>query len=613
MSFGLPLRLLRTVSFGLALLYAILLAASAVILGFIVYWTVQASVDREMAARIDAEIEILKGELRSDGSASLAREVENRINYFGALDYFLADADGKRLAGNLPNLPASDGWSDIAIPDPQQGRDPKYFRVKTVHLDNGYRLVVGDDLGSKEDIRGAFLGALGWALIAFLVLTLTAGALLSSAFLSRVDAIDQTAEAIINGDLGSRVPLRGTNDNFDRLSATLNRMLDQIQRLMESLSQVSNDIAHALRTPLGRLRQKLEVARANSGADSRCTETIDAALEETDNILDTFSALVRIAQIESGTRTAGFREIDLSNLFETVSEAFSAVAEDEGKTLTAKIAPSVKFWGDRDLISEMLANLLDNAIRHTPQGAHIEVSLVNHGSQLMASVADDGPGVPPPDRERIFRRFYRVERSIRTAGTGLGLSLVAAVAELHGMRVSATDNKPGLCMTLTFDSGVLNAIGPRPPASRAIDHDFAHGATPNCAPRTGTGKEGSVAKLGSALPYKMQTGGTRGRCVRTSLAFSISLARSRPAGLEAPRRLFVFWGLLRDPFPFRSFLGCFWSRSSANGLPASIENFRFVRPPPHQQPLAHWLHARGLYFCAHNEGIVTRRCGCAIP
>jgi signal transduction histidine kinase len=448
MSFGLPLRLVRTASFGLALLYATLLAVSAVILGFIVYWTVQASIDRQMGARIDAEIEILKGELRSEGSAELTREIETRINYFGALEYFLADADGNRLAGNLSNLPTTDGWSDIAIADQPQGKDPKYFRVKTVHLDNGYRLVVGDDLASKEDIRRAFLGALGWALLAFLVLTLTAGALLSNAFLSRVDAIGRTAEAIINGDLGSRVSLRGTHDNFDRLAATLNRMLDQIQLLMESLSQVSNDIAHALRTPLGRLRQKLEVARVASGANSKCKKTIDA----------------------------GFRELDVSKLFETVAEAFSAVAEDEDKTLTATIAPSVKFWGDGDLLSEMLANLLDNAIRHTPQGSHIEVSLMNHGSQLVASVADDGPGVPPAERERIFRRFYRAEGSTSTAGTGLGLSLVAAVAELHGMKFSATDNMPGLRMTLTFERGALNTRRPRPPALRTVDHDLARAA-----------------------------------------------------------------------------------------------------------------------------------------
>jgi len=457
-----------TASFGLALLYAALLATSAVVLGFFVYWTVQASIDRQMTARIDAEIEILKSELRSGGSTTLINEVERRINYFGALEYFLADADSKTLVGNLSHIPVRDGWSDIAVPE---GRSTiRKYRIKTVHLDNGYRLVVGDDLGPKEDVRQAFLDALGWAALAFLFLTLTAGALLSSSFLSRVDAIARTAEAIINGDLGSRVPLRGTDDNFDRLSATLNRMLDRIQLLMESLSQVSADIAHALRTPLGRLRQKLEVVQASSEATSSGGGPIDAALLETDNILETFSALLRIAQIESGTRTAGFREIDLSKTFESVAEAFSVVSEDEGKSLTTNIAPGIKFWGDADLISEMLANLLDNAIRHTPEGAHIEVSLTNSGSQLVASVADNGLGVPQAECERIFRRFYRLERNIRTPGTGLGLSLVAAVAELHGMQICASDNTPGLRMTLTFDAIAPNAPKrSRPTGWRTLD------------------------------------------------------------------------------------------------------------------------------------------------
>ena len=470
MSFDLPRRLIGTASFGLALLYAALLATSAVVLGFFVYWTVQASIDRQMTARIDAEIEILNSELRSGGYAALINEVERRINYFSGLEYFLAGADGKTLVGNLSQIPVDDGWNDIAVPE---GRSTiRKYRTKTVHLDNGYRLVVGEDLGPKEDVRQAFLDALGWAALAFLFLTLTAGALLSRAFLSRVDAIARTAEAIINGDLGSRVPLRGTDDNFDRLSATLNRMLDRIQLLMESLSQVSADIAHALRTPLGRLRQKLEVVQASSEAHSTSSGPIDAALLETDNILETFSALLRIAQIESGTRTAGFREVDLSELFESVAEAFSAVSEDEGKSLTTNIAPDVTFWGDADLISEMLANLLDNAIRHTPEGSHIEVSLENSGSQFIATVADNGLGVPRAERERIFRRFYRLERNIRTPGTGLGLSLVAAVAELHGMQICASDNKPGLCMTLTFDAVAPNAPKlSRTPNWRAFDVD----------------------------------------------------------------------------------------------------------------------------------------------
>jgi signal transduction histidine kinase len=449
MSFDLPRRFIRTPSFGLALLYAMLLAISAIILGLIVYRTVQASLDAQLTGRISGEIAVLRQELQSEGASELIKEVETRIDHFGALEYFLADAHGKRLAGNLSNPPATEGWKDIAVRETKPGAGVKYFRVEAVRLDNGFRLVVGDDLAAKDDIRRAFLGALGWALLTFLVITLAAGILLSRAFLSRVDAIARTAEGIIDGDLGSRVPLKGTNDNFDRLSATLNRMLDQTQLLMESLSQVSNDIAHALRTPLGRLRQKLEVAKATSEGDTKCASMIDAALDETDNILDTFSALLRIAQIESGTRTAGFSEIDLSALFETLSDAYSVVADDEGKALTFKIEPSVKFWGDLDLLAEMLANLLDNAIRHSPRGTHIELSLVKGGAQFVATVADSGPGVPSTERERIFRRFYRLERSIRTPGTGLGLALVAALAELHGIEIVAVDNTPGLRVILT--------------------------------------------------------------------------------------------------------------------------------------------------------------------
>ncbi len=179
-------------------------------------------------------------------------------------------------------------------------------------------------------------------------------------------------------------------------------MLDRIKALMESLSQVSNEIAHALRTPLGRLRQKLEVARVGARQDFQGETLIDAAIAETDTILDTFSALLRIAQIEAGTRYRGFRLVDLSALFNTVAEAYSAAAEDEGKVLTAKVEQGLFGWGDRDLLTEMLASLLDNAIRHTPRGTRIEVSLASRGSKLVASVADSGPGVPAEERKNVF-------------------------------------------------------------------------------------------------------------------------------------------------------------------------------------------------------------------
>jgi signal transduction histidine kinase len=450
MSFARLPRTMRTASFALAIAYALLFAGSVMILGAVVYVTVQSSLDRQMATRIDAEIDLLTEELRSEGPQELVREIQERISYFHALDYLLLDAKSNRLAGNLPTMPPSSGWSDISSAAGAHRGAPREFRVRTILLDDDLRLSVGDDLGPDNEIRQAFLEALGWGLLAFLLLSLTGGILLSIGFLRRVDAIRHTAEAIIGGEFQSRVPLRGTNDNFDRLSHTLNRMLDRIQELMDSLSQVSNDIAHALRTPLGRLRQKLETARVSAEVNSICEGAIDEAVAETETILDTFSALLRIAQIEAATRSAGFGEIDLSKLFETVTEAYTTAAEDQGKAIIARITPSIKSWGDKDLLTEMLANLLDNAITHTPLGAHIEVSLVNGGSHAVASVADDGPGVPRAERERIFRRFYRLERSMRTPGSGLGLSMVAAVADLHGVRLSVDDNHPGLRMTMAF-------------------------------------------------------------------------------------------------------------------------------------------------------------------
>jgi signal transduction histidine kinase len=450
MSFALLPRVVRTASFGLAVLYALLFAASGLIVGIIVYLTVQASLDRQMASRIDAEISLLEQEFRSEGLQELLTEVHERTNYFHALEYLVLNVDGTRLVGNLPIVSTGVGWADVVDPKAQES-EARTFRVRTVLLPEGIQLSVGDDLGPIQEIQAAFLEAFGWALLAFLILAVTGGLLLSRTFLQRLDAITHTAEAIIGGELQSRIPLRGTNDNFDRLSSTLNRMLDRIQVLMESLSQVSNDIAHALRTPLGRLRQKLETARLSAESNSKCENAIDAAIVETENILDTFSALLRIAQIEAATRSAGFGEVDLSRLFETVVDAYAAAAEDQGKAVSAKIAPAIKTWGDRDLLTEMLANLLDNAITHTPPGAHIEVCLQNGSSLVMASVADDGHGVPQADRDRIFRRFYRLERSIRMPGSGLGLSMVAAVAELHGIQLTTDDNGPGLRIGLTFE------------------------------------------------------------------------------------------------------------------------------------------------------------------
>ena len=449
MSFAKLPRVLRTASFGLALFYALVSAISTVILGLVLYWTVQVSLEAQMRTRIDAEVEYLSKELENEGVDELIEEVRERASFFRALEYQLIDADGRALVeGDLPSITLMDGWTDVEVPSGTNGARP--FKVRAAVLADGTRLLVADDMTPIKQIREAFLAGLVWVLLVFLLLSLVGGYLLSRAFLGRVDAITDTAEAIIAGDLKSRVPHHGTTDNLDRLAQTLNRMLDRMQALMESLTQVSNDIAHALRTPLGRLRQRLEVAQAAAPRPSPCEGAIGAALRETDKILETFSALLRIAQMEAATRSAGFREVDLSALFTTVAEAYAAAAEEQGKTLTSRISPSIRMLGDKDLLAEMLTNLLDNAVTHTSQGVEIELSLSNGGDKVLASVADRGEGVPEGERDKIFDRFYRLERSMPVPGTGLGLALVAAVAELHGVEINAEDNGPGLRMTMTF-------------------------------------------------------------------------------------------------------------------------------------------------------------------
>jgi signal transduction histidine kinase len=262
-----------------------------------------------------------------------------------------------------------------------------------------------------------------------------------------------TAEAIIEGDLGRRIPVGGSGDDLDRLAATFNRMLDRISALMDSLRQVSNDIAHDLRTPLTRLRQKLEVARSQGQPADRA-EAVEGALQDVDAILETFSALLRIAQIEGGARRAAFRPLDLSALARNVVEAFAPSAEDAGQSLRFEGGAPVFVDGDGELLTQMLVNLVENALRHAGPSAqvlvHVRATTDEAGAQATVSVIDDGPGVPEEERERLFDRFYRLERSRSTPGSGLGLALVAAIARLHGGLVSLCNAHPGLRVEASF-------------------------------------------------------------------------------------------------------------------------------------------------------------------
>ena len=427
------------------------------ILGAFVFWTARSALDQQLKNRIETESVALQAEFRSGGVDHLVAVVHERgrSRTTTALTYAVVGPGNERFAGGLPLASQRTGWIDIDGGENATGENGNAERLRAfvVQLNDGTRLAVGGDLEQIDEVEEAILGAFGSAAGVVLILGILGGLALSIGFLRRVDNITRTAEAIIAGDLAQRIPTRGSNDDFDRLAVTLNTMLDRIVNLMESLRQVSNDIAHDLRTPLARLRQRLESMRGHAPTQPNGGAEIDTAIAETDIILETFGSLLRIAQIEAGTRKSGFRDIDLSSVFETVIDAFSPAIEDAGKSLVTRVASNVMIRGDRELLTQLLVNLVENAIRHTPDGARIEMSLKTTPEGAVGVVADNGPGVPEAERERIFQRFYRSEHSRSTPGNGLGLSLVAAVAVLHRIEVELQDNKPGLRVVLRL-SGV---------------------------------------------------------------------------------------------------------------------------------------------------------------
>jgi signal transduction histidine kinase len=360
-------------------------------------------------------------------------------------------------------LPNSPGWSQIS--GPPDGDEPpgqlEQLVVYTVPLSSGLWLSIGDDFGRIAGFGNVILETFGWAIFVTITLAILGGLALSAGFLGRVETITQTAKAIIGGDIHRRIPRRGASDELDDLAATLNQMLDRISALMEALRQVTNDIAHDLRMPLSRLRQTLEDARDRSRSVSDYDREVGRAVEDVDAILETFSALLRIAQIEAGSRRSKFADINLSELVETLVQTYAVVVEEAGKSLKAGIAPSVRIRGDQELLVQMIANVLENAIRHTPAKAAIRLSLTASASPVL-TVSDNGPGIPASDRSRVFERFHRLDESRATPGSGLGLSIVAAIADLHGIAISLTDNNPGLRVRMAFQ-----AVSVKTPASPA--------------------------------------------------------------------------------------------------------------------------------------------------
>lgn len=456
-------KLFRTTGFRLAAFYAGLFAASVIVLFGIIYWTASGALRKQLAASIQGEVGTLTEDFRSGGAPHAVQGIERRLasGLHPATYYLLVDPAGRKIAGNLPVVSPRAGWQEFPVPDEQVGEfkgeqeDNGEHRLLALGamLPDGSFLLVGEDVHRMIEVEEVMVQAFGWAFGATLLLGAVGGSILSFGFLRRVDAINRTTRAIIAGRLADRVPTRGTSDELDDLAHNLNEMLDRLQALMESLRQVSNDIAHDLRTPLSRLRQQLEAVRLQPRNTEEYEAAVDEAIADADAILKTFSALLRIAQIEAGTRKAAFADVDLSSVFQSIFDTYVPVAEERGQSFAAVIEPDVHIRGDRELLTQMLANLVENAIRHTPEGTKIELALVTHPEGLMGIVADSGSGIPADARRKVFQRFFRLDRSRSTAGSGLGLSLAAAVAQVHDISITMTDANPGLCVLLDFPAG----------------------------------------------------------------------------------------------------------------------------------------------------------------
>ena len=443
--------LFRTSSFRLAAIYLALFTVSVLILGAVVYFVVWRQVTSEIDQDIRGEASALAREFAAHGRDRLQALVETRSRGASSFAYALEDPQGRLVAGELVAKPGEFGWTTLREPehdDEPEGHSPALVRALVTRLADGSVLIVGDEWRGAHAATRAVLSAFIWALAGTLGLGTLGGLILSSQVLRRIDAMTGAAQGIIAGDWRQRIPESGTDDELAQLARTFNRMFDRIESLLDAHKNVGANIAHDLRRPLARTVQRLEAARGEGATPSEVETAIEAAIADIHGVLETFSAILRIGQIEVGARRAGFKPVDLAAVARDVVEAFQPAADEEGKTLLADLSAPLPLSGDRELLTQMVANLVDNALRHTPANTRIVVASARHAGAGRLTVSDNGPGVPPAELGRIFERFYRLDAARATPGDGLGLSLVAAIAELHGMDCAASDNGPGLSVAL---------------------------------------------------------------------------------------------------------------------------------------------------------------------
>ena len=464
-------KLFRTTAFKLTLVYLTVFAFfAAFLLGYFA-WNTRRLVTEQITQTVDAEITGLAEQYRQGGIRRLVIIVDARARRPGSSLYLVTTFNGESLAGNVGSLPPglleNAGWQETQYRRLDEADGPEHLAlVRVFQLPGGFRLLVGRDLEERERIYQVIFAAGKWSVAFVVVFGIAGGFFVARRVLRRVDAMTHTATAIMGGDLSERLPVAGSGDEFDRLAVSLNVMLDRIEALMRGLKEVSDNIAHDLKTPLTRLRNRCEEALRSAKNESDYRQALEATIEESEGLIRTFNALLMIARAESGQARDNMSEFDGAEVARGVGELYEPLAEEEGVTLEVDAPAPVPVRGNRELVSQALANLVDNAIKYAAPGtgkngapSSIVVTALSDGERALLTVADKGPGVPESMRERVVERFVRLEQSRTVPGSGLGLSLASAVATLHGGELKLQDNQPGLRAIIALPRGGPQGAG----------------------------------------------------------------------------------------------------------------------------------------------------------
>jgi len=439
--------LIRSAGIRLALVYATVFGVSAFALAFSLWYSTVGLLQRQVEIAIRNDATALADHFTVGGLPSLAIAIQNRLsdNPDGDAIYLLMDSRGGRIIGNLDHWPAglnqTEAWYELPVS--RQGAG-SIALLRAFALPDGDQLLVGRDVRARTQLRRVLQEGLLSAMGIMCVLGLVGAIVIRTLFRRMIQDIAATTRAISRGDLTRRVPKTGDGDEFDELAEIINDMLDRITRLMDGVREVSNSIAHDLRTPITRARTRLEDAALHAATPDELKSAIERATDDLDGVVAVFQALLRIAEIEAGARRAAFAQIDLAPLLDDIDDLYHAVAEERGLFLRTTIARPLQFMGDRELIQQAVTNLLENALKFSPPGSVIVFRAVLAGNIIEITVADHGPGISEDDRLRATERFFRAESARSTTGSGLGLALVSAVAQLHNGTLTLSDNHPGL-------------------------------------------------------------------------------------------------------------------------------------------------------------------------